>query len=120
MLPRLLTLASTGWLIALPHLAQAQQPLIDAGQQAMIQHYNNLIEQQSAPDQEEAAEEARRARGRGEAPEAAMDERCNRDAVREKLRPEYEQRARSEGADAAAAWLRSEAAKAGRYAAQNC
>src|SRR5690606_13116045 len=76
MLPRLLTLASTGWLIALPHLAQAQQPLIDAGQQAMIQHYNNLIEQQSAPDQEEAAEEARRARGRGEAPEAAIDERC--------------------------------------------
>ena len=117
---RLLALALTGPLIALPSLVQAQQPWIDAGQQAMIQHYNNLIEQQSAPGQEEAAEEARRARGRGEAPHAATDERCDRDAVREKLRPEYERRARIEGADAAAVWLRSEAAKAGRYAAQNC
>ena len=117
---RLLALALTGPLIALPSLVQAQQPWIDAGQQAMIQHYNDLIEQQSAPGQEEAAEEARRARGGGERPDAATDERCDRDAIREKLRPEYERRARTEGADAATAWLRSEAAKAGRYAAQNC
>jgi len=43
--------------------AHAQEPWIDAGQQARIQHYNDLIEQQSAPGQKDAAEEARNARG---------------------------------------------------------
>lgn len=117
---RRFTFALLGPLVVYPVVAQAQQPLIDAGQQAMIQHYNNLIEQQSAPDQEEAAEAARRARGGGAAPETTSDERCDKDAVRAKLRPEYERRVRADGADVAMAWLRSEAGKAGRYAAQNC
>jgi len=118
---RLFMFALFGSLVACPVVAQAQQPLIDAGQQAMIQHYNNLIEQQSAPGQEEAAEEARRARGSNEALDATTDdERCDREAVRAKLRPEYERRERAEGAEAAAEWLRTKAAEAGRYAAQNC
>jgi len=100
--------------------AQAQEPWIDAGQQARIQHYNDLIEQQSAPGQEDAAEEARKARGVGDAANASEDERCDRAAVREKLRPEYERRVSTEGAEAAQTWLRLKAEEAGRYAAQHC
>lgn len=107
-------------LLLFPAAAQAQQPLIDAGQQAMIQHYNDLIEQQSAPGQEGAAQEARRARSSRDALEATQDDRCDREAVRERLRPEYELRAGRDGAEAALAWLRVQAEEAGRYAAENC
>lgn len=96
--------------------AAAQQLWIDAGQQAMVQHYNDLIEQQSAPDQEGAVEDARR---RPPA-EADADERCDPEAVRAKLRPEYDRRLQSEGAAAAESWLRRQAEEAGRYAARNC
>jgi hypothetical protein len=96
--------------------AAAQQPWIDAGQQAMVQHYNDLIEQQSAPDQEGAVEDARR---RPPA-ETDADERCDPEAVRAKLRPEYDRRLQSEGAAAAESWLRRQAEEAGRYAARNC
>lgn len=113
--PLMLTLL--GLSLCLPAAAGAQQPLIDAGQQAMIQHYNNLIEQQSAPDQEEAADAARKRNGRAE-PQA--NERCDVDAVRARLRPEYERRARVDGRAAASAWLRQQGEEAGRYAARNC
>lgn len=114
---RPVTLALLGPSLCLPAAAAAQQPWIDAGQQAMIQHYNDLIEQQSAPDQEEAADEARK-RNRGVDPQA--DERCDADAVKARLRPEYERRARAEGSAAADAWLRQQGEEAGRYAARNC
>lgn len=114
---RLFAIAAVGSLTAYPFIAQAQQPWIDAGQQAMIQHYNELIEQQSAPGQEEAAEKARRDRG---AENALKNERCDTEAVKAKLRPEYERRARADGAQAANAWLRGQAEEAGSYAAQNC
>lgn len=120
MTTRFIGFAALSTLLLFPAAAQAQQPWIDAGQQAMIQHYNNLIEQQSTPGQEDAVEDARRARGARGAVDAAQDERCDREAVKEKLRPEYERRVRSEGEEAAVAWLREKASEAGRYAAQNC
>ena len=114
---RFFAIAAVSSLAACPFVVQAQQPWIDAGQQAMIQHYNDLIEQQSAPGQEEAAEKARGARG---AENASKTDRCDTEAMKAKLRPEYERRARTDGAQAANAWLRGQDAEAGRYAAQNC
>lgn len=113
--PALALLLTASWCLA--SAAAAQQPWIDAGQQAMIQHYNNLIEQQSTPDQEDAVEEVRR---RPEPAEDVADERCDPEAVRARLRPEYERRLQSEGASAAESWLRQQAEEAGRYAARNC
>lgn len=117
---RLLASAVIPSMVLFPAATPAQQPWIDAGQYANMQQYNNLIEQQSAPEQEEAAEEARRAKSSRNSQRAIQDERCDKVAVREKLRPEYERRARAEGAKAAQAWLRVKAGEAGRYAAQNC
>jgi len=114
---RALALVLLASLPSWPMAAHAQQPLIDAGQQAMIQHYNVLIEQQSTPDQEDEVDRVRRARG---ADEPSPDERCDRDAVRARLRPEYDRRMQTEGAAAANAWLRQEGEEAGRYAAENC
>ena len=88
--PALALLLTASWCLA--SAAAAQQPWIDAGQQAMIQHYNNLIEQQSAPDQEDAVEEVRR---RPEPAEDVADERCDPETVRARLRPEYERRLQS-------------------------
>ncbi len=51
MIVRFSAIAAASSLVACPFLAQARQPWIDAEQQAMIQHYDDLVEQQSAPGQ---------------------------------------------------------------------
>lgn len=114
---RLLVIPLCASALAWPIVSYAQQPLIDAGQQAMIQHYNVLIEEQSAPDQEEAANRARRARTSTEVSDA---ETCDIDAMKARLRPEYERRAKTEGEEAAKAWLGEKGAEFGRHFREHC
>lgn len=94
--------------------AAGQEPLIDAGRQAMIMHYNNLLEQQTAPNNDDTAK--RRAGSKRDQQSASLG--CSIAEEREKLRPEYERRVRADGQQAANAWLREEAAALGRQAAE--
>lgn len=87
---------------------QAQQPLIDAGQQAMIMHQGDLLEQQTAPNNDSRAVPKRTA--------PAASAGCSVGQDRERLRPEYERRVRMDGQQAANAWLRREATALGRQA----
>jgi len=82
----------------------------------MIQHYDDLVEQQSAPGQEEAAEKARRATG---AENTSKNERCDTEAVRQSCGLNTSA-GRVPMALKRPMWLRGQAAEAGRYAAQNC
>jgi hypothetical protein len=75
----------------------AQEPWIDAGQQHMLQHQGALLEQQTTSGNEST---------------------CWANKDKERLRPEYEQRVRSEGRRAADAWLQREAAELGRQAGE--
>ncbi len=99
---------------ALPWSAGAigQTPWIDAGQQAMIMHQGDLLEQQTAPNNSDT--EDNRASSRQKPDTANLTCATSRD--REKLRPEYERRLRTDGREAADTWLRQEAAALGRQA----
>ncbi|NIJ15444.1 general stress protein YciG [Sphingobium vermicomposti] len=88
--------------------AQAQA-LIDAGNQAMIMHQGNLLQQHTAPNNEHT--NVRKRKG------GAASGACSIAQDRERLRPEYERRLGSDGRAAANAWLRREAASLGRQAA---
>lgn len=129
-----------------PAAAIAQMPWFDAGQQAMIIHQGDLLEQQTAPnrgggDEEkapgrrDARESTRPAKPPAKAtspgkdapasrsipatrgnPAASLD--CSMAKDRERLRPEFERRVREHGEQAAAAWLRKEAAELGRRAGE--
>lgn len=86
--------------------ALAQAPLIDAGQQAMIMHQGDLLEQQTAPNNDSRTIEKRSVR--------AATKGCDLTQDRERLRPEYERRVRAHGRQAANAWLRQEGEALGR------
>lgn len=92
--------------------ARSQTPWIDAGQQAMIMHQGDLLEQQTAPNNGAAANS--RASPKQNTLTASMG--CSMARDREKLRPEYERRVQAQGRQAANAWLRQEAATLGRQA----
>jgi hypothetical protein len=101
---------ATGAMLILPAGAQAQAPWIDAGNQAMIMHNGNLLEQQTAPNNETSNVRKRKS----SVPNAS----CSIAQDRERLRPEYHRRVRADGQAAANAWLRREAAALGRAAGQ--
>lgn len=87
---------------------QTQDPLIDAGGQAMIMHQGDLLEQQTAPNNDSPTPSKRVSR--------ATSTGCSLARDRERLRPEYERRVRAEGRQAANAWLQQEATALGRQA----
>ncbi len=89
-------------------VASAQEPLLDAGRQAMIMHQGDLLEQQTAPNNRDRAVPKRVTRA------ATMD--CSMAQARERLRPEHERRVRLYGREAANAWLRREGEALGRQA----
>jgi len=91
--------------------ALGQTPLIDAGQQAMIMHQGNLLEQQTAPNNGGGDSRVSPKRDPNTASLA-----CSMARDREKLRPEYERRVQADGRQAADAWLKQEAAALGRQA----
>ncbi len=95
---------SVMWAVA----GHAQAPLIDAGQQAMIMHQGDLLEQQTAPNNDSRAVPKRS--------ERAASKGCNLAQERERLRPEYERRVWAHGQQAANAWLWQEAAALGHRA----
>ncbi|WP_058100253.1 hypothetical protein [Paracoccus sp. MKU1] len=90
--------------------AGAQTPWFDAGNQAMIMHQGDLLEQQTAPNGGASAGKA------GKKPVRTAD--CSISASRERLRPEYHRRVQAQGRKAADAWLQQQAAALGRHAAQ--
>jgi len=94
--------------------AYAQTPWIDAGQQAMIMHQGDLLEQQTAPNNGETTE----SRASPDQTTRIASSGCNMARDRERLRPEYERRARADGQQAANEWLRAEAAALGRRAGE--
>lgn len=93
-----------------PAGAIGQTPWIDAGQQAMIMHQGDLLEQQTAPNNGDTAD----SRAPKQKPNTASA--CSMAQDRERLRPEYERRVRADGRQAADSWLRQEAAALGRQA----
>jgi hypothetical protein len=94
-------------------MTHAQEPWIDAGQQHMLMHQGDLLEQQTAPNNEPSD-----TRDKPKPNADTPDPECSMAQQRERLRPEYERRVRAEGRQAANAWLRREAAALGRQAAQ--
>ncbi|QDC40182.1 MULTISPECIES: hypothetical protein [Sphingomonadaceae] len=86
------------------------QGLIDAGNQAMIMHQGNLLQQQTAPNNKSSNVRKRKA--------SPHRVNCSIAQERERLRPEYQRRVRADGEGAANAWLRQEAAALGRHAGQ--
>lgn len=102
--------ALIGAVLILSAGAQAQG-LIDAGNQAMIMHQGNLLQQQTAPNNENSNVRKRKT--------SAPDAGCSITQARERLRPEYQRRVRADGQQAANAWLRQEAAALGRQAGQH-
>lgn len=106
---------------ACPVGVAAQQPWIDAGQQAMIMHQGDLLEQQTTQGDDDVEDadgdtEALVASPNPDAKTAGLA--CAMEREREKLRPEYERRLRADGRLAADAWLRQEAAVLGQQAGE--
>lgn len=99
---------------ALAAPAAGQEPLIDAGGQAMLMHQGDLLEQQTAPNNDHTGRRRPPSADRRETAGSA----CSIDAERDRLRPEYERRARTLGRPAADAWLRRQAAELGRSAGE--
>jgi hypothetical protein len=105
---RLCRLSALGGAMAISGTVAAQEPLIDAGNQAMIMHQGDLLEQQTAPNNAHTNDRSAHAR--------AASPACSLAEEREKLRPEYERRVRADGLQAATAWLRQQAGELGRQA----
>ena len=114
--PRLATLAAALALALFSQPAAAQMPLIDAGNQAMLMHMGDLLEQQTAPDQAPGRNGAGGNRPRPQIDPAAFAACQNKS--RAALRPEYERRVAAQGQSAADIWLREAAQAAGRGAAR--
>ena len=92
-----------------PSASAAQ--LIDAGQQAMIQHQGDLLEQQTAPNNRQGRRSPpKRVSGAVRTAQTG----CSIAADRERLRGEHQRRVRLEGRAAADAWLRQAASDLGR------
>ena len=108
-------LAGVAGLIGLAAPASAQMPWFDAGNQAMIQHQGDLLEQQTAPDNGggTSAERPKAASGAAANLLAACQARA-----KAQLRPEYDKRLKAQGQAAADAWLRQAASAAGRWAGE--
>lgn len=107
-------IAAAGLATAFVSVPAAAQ-LIDAGQQAMIMHQGNLLEQQTAPNNETTNQ---RRRASPQRPTRVASSGCTVEREREALRPEYERRVRADGQQAANAWLRAEAGALGRRAGE--
>ena len=107
-------LAGVAGLIGLAVPASAQMPWFDAGNQAMIQHQGDLLEQQTAPNNGgTSAERPRAPSGNAATLLAACQARA-----KAQLRPEYDRRLKAQGQAAADAWLRQAASSAGRWAGE--
>lgn len=95
-----------GATVLMPTSALAQ--LVDAGNQAMIMHNGNMLEQQTAPNNSISNKRIPRNKN--------TKSSCSVADAKESLRPEYERRVRADGPHAAQAWLQDEATSLGRQA----
>lgn len=109
--PRTLAMFGAAAAASLAASATAQEPWIDAGQQAQIMHNGALLEQQTAPGQDNSDKRTRK---------PALTASCDVDAMKAQLRPEYERRVKSYGRKAADSWLQRTAGDLGRQARANC
>ena len=110
--PRIVALFVAGAAASLAASTTAQEPLIDAGRQAQIMHNGALLEQQTAPNQDNSNKRSRK---------PALTASCDIDAMKAQLRPEYERRVKAYGRKAANSWLQRSAEDLGRQAARtNC
>lgn len=112
---RILAIVLLGPIAALPSLAHAQQPWFDAGNQAMIMHNGDLLEQQTAPDQDAGTEQEDR---RPREASSVAGSSCDVEEEKARLRLEYDRRVEAEGEGAARTWLRQAANELGRRAAR--
>ena len=110
--PRTLAMFGAAAAASLAASATAQEPWIDAGQQAQIMHNGALLQQQTAPNQDSPDTRT--------TPTPALTASCDIDAMKAQLRPEYERRVKEYGRKAANSWLQRTAENLGREARANC
>ena len=105
-------------LLSIASSALAQDIWFDAGRQAQIMSNGQLLQQQTAPDQDRSPGTRARANDRssGDREGAPNPMHCISQSERDALRREYERRMRADGRASADVWLRQTASEMGQRA----